>query len=354
MASSTIGASNRPTPEQTPSEESAGTTIERIDQQPTVDHGGEDSPLSAHSPKEFARSKSETVFHDSEAPEASVQHRASSAFSPLTPSLSVDSADMPLPSVEAEDGTATRDHADFVSGTTESQSDHHSIPGSTESASPDPSVGNRQLSLAHGLSDLALSSPSHDRSSVTPNSTNLLTPMGVDREPITVRGLLNATPRPSPAPEGGREKESDREIDVAKFSLSESVTEALTGHSEEMPEAQQQPGLIFTAEDSESEESDLLDDLDRLQIDDQYDVRSVEPLPASPFSNPNFQDSLKRGISLAKSIFSCLDNCELASMQGTQLHRLRQTACRLSLFDYPAKRRIGIVGDSGAGELSPF
>ena len=347
----TIDAPDAPAPEWNSDGDPSGTMSERSGCQPSIDQKGENSPLLSDMPKDFARSKSQTHFRDSETPDAPFRDEPGGIPSPLNPSFSVESADIALPSVEAEDDISKGDHLAFSS---KSESEHQPIAEPTRSASPQATVGDRQLSLARGLDDLSLSSPTPDRSLFTPSSKDLLTPMSEEREPVTVRSLLNATPRPSPAPGAEMERDAEKDIDEAKRSFAGSSTQGPNDSSDEIIEEQQEPDLTVTAEDFEGEDSDFLDDLDRLHIADQYDVRSVEPLPASPFSNPDFQGSLKRSIGLAKAILDSLDKCELAAKPGTQLHRLRQQACCLSLFDYPAKRRIGIVGDSGAGELSFF
>ena len=330
------------------------TALERSDRQPTLEQGVEDLSLSPRNPENFTQS-------ESEAPETQLGRAVKSLVSPVTPSLSVDSADVPLPSVEANEEPA-EGHPPFdASKSAASDSDQTSIPKSTEPAIPEIGEADHQPSLASGLAGLSLSSPTPDRSSIAPISEDLLVPLGATRDPVTVRGLLNATPRPSPAPDTSDANEINNDTYSAKFSLGGATQEGAGDYSNNTRDQQEQPGLIVASEDSEGEDSegedsegedfDFLDDLDRLHLADEYDVRSVEPLPASPFSNPEFQNSLKRGIDLAKAILDCVDSCEIAAKPDTQLNRLRQTACGLSSFDYPAKRRIGIVGDSGAGEL---
>lgn len=183
----------------------------------------------------------------------------------LTPSISIDSADIPLPSTETEDD----------------------------------------------LADHPLSPSTPQRSSFSQSPEDRLTITGQNGDPVTVRDLANATPTPSPAPISEIGKEVDYGPVAAEFDPPGLVPASSIMPSDKIPENQEQPGLIMAAEVSEDEDSDFLDDLAGLQIEDQYDARSTEPLPDSPFSNSLFQESLKRGISLAKAIVRSMTDVSL-------------------------------------------
>ena len=323
-----------------------GTAADGSSQQCGMEQRVEDALPVSQLPEDFARSKSETVLRDSEAPHAQIGSPPSDRTGPVTPSSSVDSVDIPLPSVEPGDGFAEDPPLIAVTNTADSDSDRNSIPESTEPATPLNGDRNSTPQLANGIADLSISSPTPDRSSLAPISEDTLVPLGELRHPVTVRDLLNATPRPSPGPDS----ETSVQIDSSDARNERPIREDADGDSNDMVDQQRQPDLLITSHESDDADLDLLADLEGMHLIDGYDVRASEPLPASPFSDPEFQNSLKRGIDLARSILNYLDSCELAAKPGTQLHRLRQTAFSLNSFDYPAKRRIGIVGDSGAGE----
>ena len=268
----------------------------------------------------------------------------------LTPSISIDSADIPLPSTETEDDPTDGENPIQVWTAKDRIFDEHRESESAGFASPREPIGDHQHVPSSRLAHHPLSPSTPQRSSFSQSPEDRLTITGKDGDPVTVRELANATPTPSPAPILEIGKEVDCGPVAAEFDPPGLVPASSIMPSDKFPENQEQPGLIVAAEVSEDEDSDFLDDLAGLQIEDQYDARSTEPLPDSPFSNSLFQESLKRGISLANAIVRSIDGCELAAAPDTQLHLLRERASHLSQFDYPAKRRIGIVGDSGAGK----
>lgn len=79
-----------------------------------------------------------------------------------------------------------------------------------------------------------------------------------------------------------------------------------------------------------------------------YDVND-KTLPPLPFSDRNYQNALRSGITLARETFDCLNQCEVPNKTNTQLYKIRQRAETLQNFDCPASRTVGIVGDSAAG-----
>lgn len=328
----------------------SGNTPESISRQPASEEIAADPSPFSRTSENFAQSKSETVLHDTKAPDTPVESAATGIVGPVSPHPSVDSADVALPSVEVSDEPTEDHHPIAASDTTDSECDRTSVPESTEPATPSDGEVGSSPSLTHGLAELGLSSPTPERPSLAPTSEDLLAPLGGTRNPVTVRGLLNATPRPSPGPDLSDASETSDSAESAEPSDGQADPEVADGGTDKIVDLHEQPCLNATLDEFDGEVSDFLAGFGRLQIDDDYDAQGVEPLPASPFSNPEFQNSLKSGINLAKTIIDCIDKCEIAANEESQLHRLRQTASKLSAFDYPAKRRIGIVGDSGAGE----
>ena len=183
-----------------------------------------------------------------------------------------------------------------------------------------------QISLGDRLANLNISSPeSHGP------SNHLLSPdyplPSVERaDPITVRDLPNATPRPTPSPEPTNRPASEG-TDLGVF------------------EGLQELGIDDTEEE---EEPPSMEQLKAQNPPLPYNVND-EPLPPLPFSDRNYQNALRSGITLARETFDCLNQCEVANKANTQLYKIRQRAETLQNFDCPASRTIGIVGDSAAG-----
>jgi hypothetical protein len=151
-------------------------------------------------------------------------------------------------------------------------------------------------------------------------------------DPITVRDLPNATPRPTPSPEP-------------------TSRPASAGTDRGVIERLQELG-IDDGEDEEEEEPPSMEQLKTQNAPLPYDVND-EALPPLPFSDRNYQNALRVGIRLAREIFDCLTQCEVANKSDTQLYKIKQKAELLQNFDCPASRTIGIVGDSAAGKCHP-
>ena len=75
-----------------------------------------------------------------------------------------------------------------------------------------------------------------------------------------------------------------------------------------------------------------------------------EPLPPGPFSDRDYQNTLKSAKALTGDIFTNLSHCDWSARPGTQLQKIKQRAETLYKVDNPASRTIGIVGDSAAGK----
>ncbi|KAL8994209.1 MAG: hypothetical protein Q9169_005755 [Polycauliona sp. 2 TL-2023] len=144
--------------------------------------------------------------------------------------------------------------------------------------------------------------------------------VGLDT-PSTARDLYDATPRASVSPEPTQREE------------------------------QLNPDLLPIESHDDRFTSNIVSGLQRLNLDrgrKTYNVKD-ETLPAIPVFDKKFQDCLKSGKAIAGSIHAGLSACSLAIEGNSELARLRASAGRLRVFESPATRLIGIVGDSAAG-----
>lgn len=185
-----------------------------------------------------------------------------------------------------------------------------------------------QYSLGEQFANLEISSPALLRS-----PSPLLSPgyplQSVEaaerttiRDPITVRDLTNATPRPSPSPEPHTQPALRAYGDLVR-AQSETIDE---------------PNSPTTGEEPDTENEPI-----------SYEVLD-EPLPPGPFSDRDYQNALRSAKALTGKIFMNLCHCEGSARLGTQLHKIKQRAEALNKLDNPASRTIGIVGDSAAGK----
>lgn len=142
--------------------------------------------------------------------------------------------------------------------------------------------------------------------------------------PSTARDLYNATPRTSFSPEPHIH---NRESHL---------------------------GLAADVGNDDQPENDVVHGIRRLSLaspSKPYDTRD-ERLPSERFFDRHFQQCLKSGKELAEALHIGLSQCSLSSQPNSELGRLRTLADKLRNFESPATRRVGIVGDSGAGKLS--
>ena len=151
-------------------------------------------------------------------------------------------------------------------------------------------------------------------------------------DPITVRDLPNATPRPTPSPEPESISNLGFPIHAASDeALSRSITTS-NADSE---------GLIPSLE-----ELDLAEDILLYNVD-------AETLPPGPFADRDYQNAVKAGKDLAGNVAAWLGICKTASQNSTQLYKIQKRAEELKRFDSPATRTIGLIGDSAAGDFQP-
>lgn len=263
-------------------------------------------------------------------------------------------ADIPLQSVELEDSGELNNLTDDTPRpftvprceTVDSSNSTELTHEAAESISRRSERAKRQLLFDERSTDPSPLPPTCEGLLATTSPSNLHRAKEEPRDTVTVRDLPNATPRPSLAP---RSETQDSIPDpINEESDDESPTEGAESRGAESMSGDLQQ-LRISSDSLRSDDSDdayLSDHFDMFKI---YDA-SNEPLPRSPYTEPRFQESLKCGIGVARDIFTCLNSCVLAMQPETQLHRLHQTAKRLKDFRSPAKRRIGIVGDSGSGE----
>ena len=151
-------------------------------------------------------------------------------------------------------------------------------------------------------------------------------------DPITVRDLPNATPRPTPSPE-------PESIVTLRNPIYAATEEALSG------------SMTTGNLDSES----LIPSLEELDLGNDFLPYNVEaePLPPGPFADRDYQNAVKAGKDLARNVADHLRLCETASQASTQLYKIQKRAEELQRFDSPATRTIGLIGDSAAGEFQP-
>lgn len=150
--------------------------------------------------------------------------------------------------------------------------------------------------------------------------------------PITVRDLPNATPRPTPSPEPESMSSLGNPIDAAsKEALSSTMTARYADSDGSIPSL---------------EELDLGNDFLPYNVE-------AEPLPPGPFADRDYQNAVKAGKDLAKSVADQLGICTRASQDSTQLHKIQERAKELQRFDSPATRTIAMIGDSAAGKSQP-
>ena len=295
----------------------------------------------------------------------------------------LDPADVPLPSVEGDEFPRELGSAPVHNQRSVSLTPSISIDAASDSVGSDRQE--RAMSLVGGIEDLRLESDN----SRTPSEpgTPIMRGLGYSNpDPTTVRDLVNATPSPSPAPatnhqnqepfapvspstksasssltgrlfqsqehdvdlsESSSSPENLSEKDAAEEAAEQAALQTTMNRESYLPQVSPISDSVPSAEEEDSDSEDQMDDHD---MNDVYDVRS-ELLPESPFSNRQFQESLKRVTDLAKDIHASLSQCELTNNSKTDVHRLYDSAAKLSKFDCPAERRIAIVGDSGAGRL---
>ena len=193
-------------------------------------------------------------------------------------------------------------------------------------------LAERGQSLEDGIAALAINDSEARGSSDHLLSADIPVPSVELADPITVRDLPNATPRPTPSPEPQSMSTLRNPIYAAsEDALSSSIT---TGNL-----------------DSESlipslEELDLVNDFLPYNVE-------AEPLPPGPFADRDYQNAVKVGKNLARKVADHLRPCETASQASTQLYRIQKRAEELQRFDSPATRTIGLIGDSAAGKFQP-
>ena len=193
-------------------------------------------------------------------------------------------------------------------------------------------LAQRDQSLEEGIAALAINKAEARRSSDHQLFPDIPVPSLELAEPITVRDLPNATPRPTPSPEP--ESVSTLEIPTyaaGKGALSSSMT---TGNL-----------------DTEG----LMPSLEELDLSNEFLPYNVEaePLPPGPFADRDYQNAVKAGKDLARDVANYLRLSKTASQTSTQLYKIQKRAEELQRFDSPATRTIGLIGDSGAGEFQP-
>ncbi len=190
----------------------------------------------------------------------------------------------------------------------------------------------RDQPLEDGIAALAIHDSEARGSSDHLLSPDIPVPSLELADPITVRDLPNATPRPTPSPEPESMSTLGNPIHAAsKEALSSPKT---TGNL-----------------DSEG----LIPSIEELDLGNEFLPYNVgaEPLPPGPFADRDYQNAVKAGKDLARNVADHLRLSETASQASTQLYKIQKRAEELQRFDSPATRTIGLIGDSAAGDFQP-
>ena len=169
--------------------------------------------------------------------------------------------------------------------------------------------GESQASLGERLANLAISSPIHARSPSLllspdhPVQSVEGTEPTITGDPITVRDLSNATPRPSLSPEPPTQS-------------------AMRAYSDLIPVEEE---TLDKPNSTEIERYLDIPHIEDLSLQDELVMYEVldEPLPPGPFSDRDYQNALKSAKALAGDIFQKLSLCERSARPGTQLYKLK-------------------------------
>jgi hypothetical protein len=81
-----------------------------------------------------------------------------------------------------------------------------------------------------------------------------------------------------------------------------------------------------------------------------YNLRT-ESLPNAPIYDARLQDALRNTKQQLGQLKSIMENCPMTFDPSSTLSVLAQQTEHLSQFDYPRTRTIGLLGDSGVGEI---
>ncbi|KAF5668081.1 hypothetical protein FHETE_5347 [Fusarium heterosporum] len=77
-----------------------------------------------------------------------------------------------------------------------------------------------------------------------------------------------------------------------------------------------------------------------------------EELPEDAFHSPEFQQAFRNAKQLMSNIKTVLGSSNIHNESESTMRKLHQEAGRLAVFQYPATRTVGFVGDSGVGKSS--
>jgi hypothetical protein len=80
-----------------------------------------------------------------------------------------------------------------------------------------------------------------------------------------------------------------------------------------------------------------------------YDFK-LEALPEAPIYHPHLQEALRNTKAQLRQLHSAMKGCPLSSNSDSTMSILTAQNQKLSEFDYPKTRTIGLVGDSGVGK----
>jgi hypothetical protein len=94
-----------------------------------------------------------------------------------------------------------------------------------------------------------------------------------------------------------------------------------------------------------------LDDLEEEEDEDDGEIFS-ERFPDAPIYNDSFQKVLGETRDQLRELHEILRTCSLTSDPRSALRSLSNQTKKLSEYQYPKNRVVGLVGESGVGELS--
>jgi hypothetical protein len=165
---------------------------------------------------------------------------------------------------------------------------------------------------------------------------------------MTFRKIHNATPEP----EAQQPSSSQRIESVAAGA----EAQGLLGIGIQKLSIRQDAKVQESQPASRLEQRDLISsqtsstDLRPESKSSRYNVKDERP-PNEPYFDPEFQKALRNGKHVASRIENILQTCDLAEDPDSQVYGMIKSANELKSFDAPAVCTIGIVGDSGVGQL---
>lgn len=187
--------------------------------------------------------------------------------------------------------------------------------------------------------------PDQTSSITTPRRSSPNSRLSPGRSPSTYADQHNASPSPRPrrsTGENGSRSLSTSQVGRGLSSLSLQYV-AASVHTEDV----QVPGTFPTGSGSTSAVTSSHEDEDENEMISN-DIRD-ETLPPAPIYNNRLQDGLKAVKGHLASLASAMRLSELTQDQSTSLYTLYKRTEKMTRFQYPVTRTVGLIGDSGVG-----